>query len=50
MRRRRNLDTMKDILVYGTQTTQRGLVRIITVVAKIEGFRIWGFDVKLAYL
>ena len=41
---------MKDYLVYGAQIIQCVSVRIILVVAKIKSFRIWVFDVKLAYI
>ena len=45
-----HLDIMKDYLVYDAQTIQCVSVRIILVVAKIKGFRIWVVDGKLAYL
>ena len=45
-----HLSIMKDYLFHGAQTIQCVSVRIIIVVAKIKGSRIWGFGVKLAYL
>ena len=40
---------MKDYLVHGVQTIQRVPVRIIVVIAKGKGLRIWAVDVKHAY-
>ena len=44
------MDIMKDYIVHGTQTIQCVSIRIIFVVAKIKGFRIWVVDVKFTYL
>ena len=46
----RHFDIMKDYLVHEAQTVQCVSVRIILVVTKIKGFRIWVVDIKLAYL
>ena len=43
-----HLDIMKDYLIHGAQTIQCVSIRMILVVAKTEGFRIWIVDVKLA--
>ena len=43
-------DIMKDYLVHGAQTMQCVSVRLILVIAKGKGLRIWTMDVKLAYL
>ena len=43
------MDIMEDYLVQNAQTIQFVPVRIILVVAKIKGFRIWAIDVKLTY-
>ena len=41
---------MKDYLIHRAQTIQCISVRIILVVAKINGFPIWVAHIKLAYL
>ena len=45
-----HLDIIKDYLVHGAQSIQCVSVRIILVIARIKGFRIWVVDVMLAYL
>ena len=44
------MNIMKDYLIYGAQRTQCVSVRIILIVPKIEGFRIWVVDFILEYL
>ena len=44
------MDIMKACLVQGAQTIQSVSVRIILVVGKINYFRTWVADVRLAYL
>ena len=41
---------MRDCIVHGAQTIQCVSVRIILVIAKVKGLRIWAVDVKLAYV
>ena len=45
-----HLDVMKDCIVHGAHTIQCVSVCIILVLAKTKAFRIFLFDVKIAYL
>ena len=44
-----HLDIMKDYLVHGAQTIKCVSVRILLVVVKRKGFRVYVVDVKFAY-
>ena len=43
-------DKMKDLLVHSTNTVQPHSVRLITAIAPMFDFEVWGTDVKQAYL